>query len=340
MRKPLLLLFLLFFISALPAQEINKKEKKSTNSKILILTHAYNRPDFIEMQQRTLDAFLQEDYELIIFNDAVPGKMHDAIKEMCAKLNIQCIPIPQEIHAHLYPLSLPRERFYTIPSARHTDCIQYSLELIGFNYDGIVGIMDSDLFFIQPFSAAEALENHEIAAIMSPFFNVSNQCAALVNAHYIWPGLVFMKMKELPNRKTFDFSPGVYPDFIVDTGGHTFFYLKANPTVRVNTLDYFCNGLNQDYLTIENRLSKAVKTKKLFEYGYTTPQIKWLLKRDPHITVEFGCNNRILHYRGASYEDDKNHSIFDSNYIDAKTKWVKSHINEIAPPKNKSLKDS
>ena len=41
----------------------------TTKQKILIITHNYNRPDFIEIQSATFKKFLQDDYEYVVFND-------------------------------------------------------------------------------------------------------------------------------------------------------------------------------------------------------------------------------------------------------------------------------
>jgi len=38
--------------------------------KVLVLTCAFNRPDFIELQYKTFKAFLNDDYEFVVFNDA------------------------------------------------------------------------------------------------------------------------------------------------------------------------------------------------------------------------------------------------------------------------------
>ena len=66
--------------------------------KVLIFTYAHNRPDFIEIQHKTFEKFLQDDYEFVVWNDANNNNMSKNIENMSKKYNIRCIRIPQEIH--------------------------------------------------------------------------------------------------------------------------------------------------------------------------------------------------------------------------------------------------
>ena len=111
---------------------------ESSEAKVLIITHAYNRPDFIEIQAKTFKKFLLDDYEFVVFNDSPNPIMHEAIRATCKKWGVMCVPIPQDIHTMPY---LPREEGddLTRPNIRHVNCIQYSLDTLGFNHEGIVG---------------------------------------------------------------------------------------------------------------------------------------------------------------------------------------------------------
>jgi hypothetical protein len=301
------------------------------HAKILIITHAHNRPEFIEWQYLCFKKFLLDDYEFVVFNDAVVPKHFRAIKEMCSKLQIKCFPIPQEIHSHLYPLILPPERFFAHPSNRHADGIQYSFQQLGFDYDGIVALVDSDLFFIRPISIVNLLEDCDIAAVTSPGFKYEWQINKLYRRDpikYLWPGVVFMHMNRLPNKQDLDFTPGDYGSFTLDTGGHTYFYLKNNPTVRLKELDEFHFQMNKDYLQISMDLPEDEKIEKLRFLNFNTKEMKFLLNRPHGVDVEFGFNNHFLHYRGASFEMTSimNHS---QEYVDTKTLWIRGFIEDL-----------
>ena len=54
-------------------------------SKVLIITHAYNRPEFIPLQDITFKKFLKDDYEFVVFNDARDPKIKKDIYKRFAK---------------------------------------------------------------------------------------------------------------------------------------------------------------------------------------------------------------------------------------------------------------
>ena len=116
-------------------------------SKILIITHNYNQPDFVEMQYTTFKHFMLDDFEYVVFNDAAKEPVGSQIDDMCKKYEIRCIRVPQTNRA-----VVPK---HTFPQActRHAQAIQYSMEALGFEHDDILMIVDSDMFLIKPFSA-------------------------------------------------------------------------------------------------------------------------------------------------------------------------------------------
>jgi len=193
---------------------------------VLIITHAYNQPDFIEMQIKGFKKFLADDYEFVVFNDARNPQIRKQIEIICGNYNIQCIGIPQEIHDRPYLQRWPGEN-NNYPSVRHSNGIMYSLHKLGFNHDGIVCIIDSDMFLIKPFSITKFLDKFDIAAL--------NQFPGPIN--YLWPGLAFMNMKTMPNKETINWNCGRVNNTVVDTDGQTYHYLKSNSTLRVKYID-------------------------------------------------------------------------------------------------------
>ena len=87
----------------------------SVEAKVLIFTYAYNRPEFIETQYKTFKKFLLDEYEYVVFNDAIEPVLKKKIELMCEKLQIRCILIPQEIHDRPYLKRHPLERFHEFP---------------------------------------------------------------------------------------------------------------------------------------------------------------------------------------------------------------------------------
>ncbi len=89
-------------------------------TKVLIMTHVYNRIDFIELQVKTFAAFLKDDYEYVVFNDAPDNNMKAKIEQTCQAQGIRCFRVPDH---------KPNRQ---TPSYRHMDGIKYSFDLSRF----------------------------------------------------------------------------------------------------------------------------------------------------------------------------------------------------------------
>jgi hypothetical protein len=296
------------------------------HAKILLITHAHNRPEFIEWQYHCFKKFLLDDYEFVVYNDAVSPKVHRSINNVCKKLEITCIPIPQEIHAALYPVTLPKERFWGHPSNRHSDCITYSLQERGFNHDGVVVIIDSDFFLIRPLSIIELMDDHDIMAIMRVSFDSRVPgWPQVVGLEYLWPAFTCLQMNRLPDKQGLDFSPGIYPTFTLDTGGHTLFYLQKHRHLKLKELGLFNTGLDMAYLQVPRELPTEERISQLTNLGFTPKEITFILNRPGNATTEFAVDRHFLHYRGASYE----HTGSSQDDIDRKLEWVKNFMHDL-----------
>jgi len=196
-----------------------------SEARVLVITTAHNRPNFVELQQRTLQHFMLDNYEYVVFNDARIQADHDALNQKCKQLDIRCLPVPQELHD---VASENRENLTSFRvSLRNCTAIQHALETIGFDHDDIVMLLDSDMFPIKPFNAHSYLQSFHLAGYKYPLHRDHGS----IDGH-IWIGLVLIDMPHLPNRRTLNFYCGLFDGEIVDSGGHTAYYLRDND-VRV-----------------------------------------------------------------------------------------------------------
>lgn len=261
--------------------------------KVLIITHSYCRPEFIEWQYKTFKKFIQDNYEFVVFNDATTDVVRESIVSKCKELAIQCIQIPQEIHARPY---LPRWNNESLQAAnfRHACCIQYSMDVLGFDRDGIVCIIDSDAFFVRPISITEYMKDADIAAYIRTGIRNS--------VYYISPIICFLKMNKLPDKRTLNFNTGAIDGILVDSGGYTHYYFKQHPEVKVKRiLPLFSHQLflGDSHVNISvASLSDSAKTECYGTMGFNDKEIKFLLKRPD--TFDFFLESHMLHYRGAS----------------------------------------
>jgi hypothetical protein len=158
-----------------------------------IISIVANNPIFIELQYKTLKRFVTTDYEYIIFNDGKDwpditnfGNINegkDGIIQMCKKLNVKCINIPNNHHKNI-----------TKASGRHSDSLTFVLEYMKNNKDEYL-MLDSDMFIIDHLD-----------------LNVYRQypCACVLqerpNLTYIWPNLFYINMNTVKNMELFDLS--------------------------------------------------------------------------------------------------------------------------------------
>lgn len=253
------------------------------NDKFLIVSHHCAQPFFIELQVKTFQKFLLDDYEFVVFNDAKTQDLENEINELCARYNIRCIRIDPKIHQRPY---LPREpeEDYNHPSVRCVNAVQYSLDILGFDFPGLVIIMDSDMFPIQPISFSEFMKEYDLVGV------AQSRSAGM---KYIWTGFVMLNMPNLPNRRSINFNCGRVDGVSVDTGGHTHYYISE-----------YENQIRMRFLGCEI----FADTVQAYNDGHLTENRKHLIpliNLSPEGNMETLLDGKILHYRGGSLWDPK-----------------------------------
>jgi hypothetical protein len=280
MKKPFF--FLLFFPFLLMSQ-------------VLVITHNFNRPDFIEMQYKTLQKFLKDDYEYVVFNDANDEQMKRQIQEMCGSYGIRCIPIPQELHSG-----------YVGAHLRHATCVRYCLDLIGLDHDGVVFILDTDIVLVRPFSVEKYMADKDIAGRINRPRN---------KAFYVSPLFCMLNMSRLPDKRSLTFNCGDINGVPGDTGGSSYYYLLDHP--ELNVVPVRMTFSHQLFLAdkhinklVDEEVTDDAKRGFYEHFGFNNTEIAFLLKRPD--TFEFYLDNLFLHYRGSSYTtgDDYKLQIF------------------------------
>lgn len=218
--------------------------------------------------------------------------MCDEINNTCTRLGIKCIRIPYSIH-------IGRDNSHEACA----DVVQYSLDTFGFDYPGIVAILDSDMFLIKKFSIKKYLEGYDLAGCP--------QSRGNGKVEYIWNGIVFMDMRTLPNKRTMNWDCGKVDGESVDVGGQLHHYLKNNPDLRVKLF----GALHSD--------SFPKDTKSLKELNFNDTIIEYLIMKKTH-NIEFFIDNHFLHYRGGTNWDQKS-----PGYHQEKSKILNDFINKI-----------
>ena len=301
MRKLLYLICTIFF-SAIQAE-----------NPIRIFTYVYNRPDFIRLHVKTFDAFLEEPYEYIVFNDAPNEHMKKKIEQTCAQLNVQCMRVPD--HA-------PHRQS---PSYRHMDGIKHSLKHFGITYDGIVMMIDADMFLVRPFSVKSYMQGRTFVggyqyrcrdgsrrAINEEDFINGYTFENNTTIIYTSPCLSFMDMKNLPNVHTINYDGDRVEGVPCDVGGHTYYYFKNNPTVN----PYLYVAVSKDYL--------VTLPKPLHEYGFDQHSIDLIMHTKREYAFQFHADANFLHF----YAGGSNWPKYSASFMQEKTKVVQDYVDK------------
>lgn len=286
-------------------------------TKVLIITHSYNRPDFIGIQAEMFKKFMLDDYEFVVFSDAPHEDMDKKIQRMCARWDVTHIRVPQEIHTRPYLAREPGDPLHR-PNIRHANVVQYSMDILGFDHNGPVFVFDSDMFLVRPLSMVQALEGWDIVAIPRGADN---------GVYYLWPGCMLFAMNKLPNKRTMNFNCGTANGVSVDSGGNLYYYLNNNPTLKIRYVEelfsYHLFGPDRFAPHLEDRTtSVAQQIAKLKEWGFNEKEIKFLQKK-PH-TISFMFDHCFLHYRAGSNYDNQS-QVYEQHKMDL----ISDYLNDI-----------
>ena len=239
-----------------------------------IVTAVVNNPTFIEIQFHTLKKYFKGDYEFIVFNDAkdFPDStnggdvtINEQIQEMCSKLEIKCINIPNNHHK--------RKKDYSL---RASDAMNYILEYQKKNPDKYL-LLDSDMFLIDYFDINKYSE-FDCAIVLQSRKNFK--------INYFWNGIYYFNISRMKNLNLLNWNCA--PS--CDTGGMTQEWLKLQMDNKNKDI-YYIKHLGSGYWNI-NQLPVNLKDRtKFIDF----------LKNDVRNTNEkFFCeiyDNVFLHYR-------------------------------------------
>jgi hypothetical protein len=166
-----------------------------------IITAVVNNPIFIEIQYYTLKKYFKGDYEFIVFNDAkdFPDFTNEnditiktQIEDICNKLNINCINIPNSNH-----------KINHCAASRCADSMNYILQFQKQNPDKYL-LLDSDMFLIDYFDINKYSE-YDCAIVLQ-----SRQIRQTIN--YFWNGIYYFDTPKMKNLELLNWNCCKYCD--------------------------------------------------------------------------------------------------------------------------------
>lgn len=288
------------------------------DAKVLIITHSYNQPEFIEWQDKTFKKFFKNEYEFVVFNDAPQAAMEQSINDTCERLGLRCIRIPQEIHTRPYLFREPGENLQH-PCCRASNVIQYSLDELGFAHDDFVIIIDSDMFFIRDFDLYDYMKDADLAGTVQ-YRGTQNEVV------YLYSGLLFFNMPKLPNVRTFCINSGNICKQPCDVGGFSYYYLRDNKDLRVKFFPETVHlplGQRVTFTPASKNTPIFISEEALMHRAAAWPHIQKLLQHRPDY-IQFFVDFSVLHYACGS-----NHNNKSAAYHEQKKNAIRAFINEI-----------
>lgn len=241
-----------------------------------IISVFVNNPIFIELQFKSIKKYLisDKDYEIIIFNDAKNWsditnfgdiRMKQKIIDMCKKINVTCINIPNSHH-----INQPST------SVRHSDSVNYITNYMR-TFPDIYFMLDSDMFFIDYFNIKE-FQNY--------YFCYINQSRIIFNnnVNYPWPNFFYLDIINVPNKELIDWSlvPGL------DSGGKCYKWLSKLDSTKILKIKHKCS-CDWDEKDIPEEINKNIKI--FLDNDIRNQNNKYFAEL---------YHNKILHYRAGS----------------------------------------
>lgn len=274
------------------------------------MTTAFNKPEFIEIQYRTLKKYLLDDFDYFVFNDAMTNSSYEClIKDICEKFKIHHIRYPQEFHTK-YDKLFPN--IHPAP-IRQTDVIQYAFEKFFYNHDDILVIIDSDIFFTHEVSLRDRMTNYDVLALPFPS-KISNEHKVISSC--IFPSSMFMclKVKILPKKEGIKFNTGYIGSAFIDSFGFLQFYFYLRDDVKINYLKIYpsCNLVScsdEDLFCLDLQQQELIRRFKYLVIKYENIDV------GIHRHLNFIDNFLIDYGRGSNWSNNSSDFIKDKDKI-------------------------
>ena len=255
-----------------------------------IVTAVVNNVDFIEIQYNTLKKYFKGDYEYIVFNDAkdfpdfTNGNditIKSNIEEVCSRLGIRCINIPNSAHKVIH-----------CAARRCADSMNYILQYQKENPDKYL-LLDSDMFLVDAFDPAK-FDEYDCAVVLQSRNNGS--------INYFWNGIYYFDMTKIKEAELLNWNCCKY----CDVGGMMQYWLRrrlkdalipSTDDIRWKDDTYHRNGI----YFIKHLWSCTWDMKELPKNLENNKKLTDFLLNDPrNVNGKMFCeiyDNVFLHYR-------------------------------------------
>ena len=196
-----------------------------------LYTFADKRPDFIALQADTVNRYLKDHHELVVFNNAIDSKdRFQEIERTCRALGLRTIHVSKNRSGS----HIGGERVFSIfgryrnPNLACAYPINWAWKrMIDENSQNAFVLIDSDMFFCRPISLLERTAGKQAGVIMQ--YRGVNETYKRVDVNYFWNALALFRPSELSDIETIKWDCGKINGHAVDVGGYIHYWLQGRP---------------------------------------------------------------------------------------------------------------
>ena len=252
--------------------------------KVRILIVAFNRPEFLKFQIKSIKkCLLDNTYEILILNTGYNIGLKSNSTEMGDKITNFCVQ--HKINFANYT----NERWYFHVNKLHYRAILFGVQTFFMNHSGISVLLDSDIFLVKPFSFKSYVNTHGNFQIGG-----HPRRHARYNETYMLPILlIFNNFSNLPDKHTINFK--IWHGS--DTGGGLIDYFKAHPTGNF----HFFDKRKYDRHLTQKKLDDIKSSLDVRLYDFLSQKLK--MENKTFLTSDFyfeGEGNSLFHFGSAS----------------------------------------
>lgn len=177
-------------------------------------------------------------------------------------------------------------------------------------HDGMVMLIDSDMFLISPTSVISMMQNYLIGAVLQKRHN---------EWIYLWNGVLLLDVPRIPDFDMLDF--GLWSG--ADTGAATGFFLQKHPEVPILSISTMSTPTEDTYLALPPGISQ------IFRYDRSAFN-NWaellLVLSYKQIFNSIFQNSKIYHYRSGSAWNPDQSFDFHKSRSRSMTHWLLTYF--------------
>lgn len=215
----------------------------------MIKIFSYNgvNPEFIEVQLASFKKHLQEDFEFIVLNDSdldADLEKPKEVSQICNSLSIPIIEVQRNTAIEALWMrnaivDKPGEklfdengRFFKGVSNAPNYMLQWEWEQVVSKESGPVCLVHSDVFLIESIVLTDYLKEHSMATTVPLWLML----AQLGDFTCLSDAFFLADIPKLPSPETMAWFPATVEGHWTDTGGPTYYWLKAHPEINPLTI--------------------------------------------------------------------------------------------------------